>query len=105
MDESQLLSRRSQDILEKASVFVLTSNTEGCPNALIEAMAGDGIATNVHYKPLPMLTAYQNMGFDIKDYPNALAQFENEITLPLYSTLTEDDVRWVCERLLAHLNG
>lgn len=74
-------------------------------DALIEAMAGDGIATNVHYKPLPMLTAYQNMGFDIKDYPNALAQFENEITLPLYSTLTEDDVRWVCERLLAHLNG
>ena len=45
------------------------------------------------------------MGFDIKDYPNARAQFENEITLPLYSTLTEDDVRWVCERLLAHLNG
>ena len=72
-------------------------------NAIIEAMAEDGIATNVHYKPLPMLTAYKNMGFDIKDYPNALAQFENEITLPLYSTLTEDDVRLVCERLLAHL--
>lgn len=74
-------------------------------NAIIEAMAADGIATNVHYKPLPLLTAYKNMGFDIKDYPNARAQFENEITLPLYSTLTEDDVRWVCERLLAHLNG
>ncbi len=74
-------------------------------DALIEAMAADGIATNVHYKPLPMLTAYKNLGFDIKDYPNALAQFENEITLPLYSLLTEDDVRYVCERLLAHLNG
>ena len=74
-------------------------------NELIEALAEEGIATNVHYKPLPLLSAYKNLGFDIKDYPNALAQFENEITLPLYSTLTEDDVRLVCQRLLAHLNG
>jgi dTDP-4-amino-4,6-dideoxygalactose transaminase len=74
-------------------------------NALIEALAGEGIATNVHYKPLPLLTAYKNMGFDGKDYPNAVAQFENEITLPLYSTLTEEDVRLVCQRLLAHLKG
>lgn len=74
-------------------------------NEIIEKMAEDGIATNVHYKPLPLLTAYKNLGFDIKDYPNALAQFENEITLPLYSALTEEDVRRVCERLLVHLNG
>jgi len=74
-------------------------------NAVIEAMAADGIATNVHYKPLPLLTAYKNMGFDINNFPNARAQFENEITLPLYSTLTEDDVHLVSERLLAHLRG
>lgn len=74
-------------------------------NDLIEALAQEGIATNVHYKPLPMLTAYKNMGFDSKDYPNACAQFENEITLPLHSTLTEEDVRLICQRLLVHLNG
>lgn len=92
-----------------SSCHLYLARLEGCAmerrNAIIEAMAEDGIATNVHYKPLPMLTAYKNMGFDIKDYPNALAQFANEITLPLYSTLTEDDVRLVCEKLLAHLKG
>ena len=61
------------------------------------------MATNVHYKPLPLLTAYKNLGFDIKDYPNAYAQFANEITLPLYSTLTTDAVERVCETLKAHL--
>jgi len=81
----------------------LQGRTKEERNAVIEAMAADGIATNVHYKPLPLLTAYKDLGFDIKDYPNALAQYENEITLPLYSTLTEDDVRWICERLLVHL--
>ena len=62
-------------------------------------LAEQGVATNVHYKPLPMLTAYKDLGFDSKDYPNACAQFENEITLPLYSTLTEEDVRYVCKTL------
>lgn len=83
----------------------LAGRTAEQRNAVIRAMAADGIATNVHFKPLPLLTAYKNMGFDIKDYPNALAQYENEITLPLYSTLTEDAVRLVCESLLAHLKG
>lgn len=72
-------------------------------NALIEAMAQDGIATNVHYKPLPLLTAYKNLGFDMKDYPNAYAQYANEITLPLYSTMTEEDVDIVCSALKRHL--
>lgn len=72
-------------------------------NALIDALMQEGIATNVHYKPLPMLSAYRNMGFSIADYPNALAQFNGEITLPLYSTLSEEAVRLVCEHLLAHL--
>lgn len=68
-------------------------------NEIIEAMAREGVASNVHYKPLPMLTAYKNMGFNIKDYPNAYAQYANEITLPLYSTLMEEDVERVCESL------
>lgn len=81
----------------------LTGRTMEERNAVIEAMAGEGVATNVHYKPLPMLTAYQNMGFDIKDYPNAYAQFANEITLPLYSTLTTEAVERVCATLKACL--
>ena len=81
----------------------LTGRTMEERNAVIEAMAQEGVATNVHYKPLPLLTAYQNMGFDIKDYPNAYAQFANEITLPLYSTLTADAVERVCATLKACL--
>lgn len=73
--------------------------SEGERNEIIEAMAREGVASNVHYKPLPMLTAYKNIGFNIKDYPNAYAQYANEITLPLYSTLTEEDVERVCESL------
>lgn len=66
-------------------------------NAVITKMAEAGIATNVHYKPLPLLTAYKNLGFDIKDYPNAYAMFENEITLPLHTKLTDEDVEYVIE--------
>ena len=64
-------------------------------NQLIERMAEDGVATNVHYKPLPLLSAYRNLGFDIADFPNARAQFENEITLPLHTLLSDDDVDYV----------
>lgn len=64
-------------------------------NAIIIKMAERGIACNVHYKPLPMHTAYKNLGFDIKNYPNAYAQFANEITLPLHTCLTDDDVQYV----------
>ena len=65
---------------------------------IIVKMAEAGIATNVHYKPLPMMTAYKNLGFDIKDYPNAYKQFENEITLPLHTKLTDVEVEYVIER-------
>lgn len=66
-------------------------------NRIIEEMSEMGVATNVHYKPLPMMTAYKNLGFDIKDYPNAYNYFENEITLPLYTKLTDEDVDYVCK--------
>lgn len=64
-------------------------------NAVITKMAERGIACNVHYKPLPMMTAYKNLGFDIVDYPNAYAQYENEVTLPLHTRLSDEDVEYV----------
>lgn len=64
---------------------------------IIVKMAEEGVACNVHYKPLPMMTAYKNVGFNIKDYPNAYAHFENEITLPLHTCLKDEDVEYVIE--------
>ena len=64
-------------------------------NELIAKMAERGVACNVHYKPLPMMTAYKNLGFDIADYPNALAMYENEISLPLHTCLADEDVDYV----------
>lgn len=69
-------------------------------NAIIEKMAERGIATNVHYKPLPMMTAYKAMGFDIKDYPNAYAAFQNEVTLPLNTKMTDEDLEYVIENFI-----
>lgn len=68
-------------------------------NELIERMAQRGVATNVHYKPLPLLTAYSDLGFDIKDYPNAYAMYTNEITLPLHTLLTDEEINYVIEVL------
>lgn len=73
----------------------LRGKSQAFRNALIERMADDGVATNVHYKPLPLLTAYRDLGFDIADFPNALAQFENEVTLPLHTLLSDDDIDYV----------
>ncbi len=66
-------------------------------NVIITEMAERGIACNVHYKPLPMMTAYKNLGWDIADFPNAHSFFKNEITLPLHTKLSDDDVKIVCE--------
>ena len=67
-------------------------------NEIIIKMAEQGIACNVHYKPLPMHTAYKKLGFDIKDYPNAYAHFANEITLPLHTCLSDEDVEYVIDK-------
>ena len=72
--------------------------TPGQRNEIIIKMAEQGVACNVHYKPLPMHTAYKKLGFDIKDYPNAYAHFVNEITLPLHTCLTDKDVAYVIEK-------
>lgn len=65
---------------------------------IIVKMAEAGVACNVHYKPLPMMTAYKNLGFDIVNYPNAYKRFENEITLPLHTKLTDEEVKYVIEQ-------
>lgn len=70
-------------------------------NAIIVKMAEKGVATNVHYKPLPMHTAYKNLGFDIKDYPKAYEKYRNEITLPLHTLLTDEEVEYVINAFIS----
>lgn len=69
-------------------------------NEIIAKMAEREVACNVHYKPLPLLTAYKNLGFNIKDYPNAYKNYENEITLPLYTSLTDEQIEYVIQSCL-----
>lgn len=73
----------------------MPGKSEAFRNRVIELMADDGVAANVHYKPLPLFTAYRNLGFDIADFPNALAQYQCEITLPLHTLLSDEDVDYV----------
>lgn len=75
----------------------LTGKNKTLRNEFITKMAENGVACNVHYKPLPLLTAYKNLGFSISDYPNALSQYENEVTLPLNTRMTADDICYVIE--------
>ncbi len=77
----------------------LNGKDEKYRNNAISLMAEQGIACNVHYKPLPMMTAYRNLGFNIKDYPNAFSQYCNELTLPLHTLLSDTDVQYVASNL------
>lgn len=72
---------------------------------IITKLAERGVNTNVHYKPLPMMTAYKNMGWDIKDFPNAYAYYENLITLPLHTKLSDEDVEYVCQNFIEVVNN
>lgn len=74
-------------------------------NGVIIKMAEEGIATNVHYKPLPLLTAYKNLGFNIENYPNAFDMYKNEITLPLNTLISLEDVEYVVENLKECINN
>jgi dTDP-4-amino-4,6-dideoxygalactose transaminase len=82
----------------------LTGRNSEERNGIINQMAERGIATNVHYKPLPMMTAYKRLGFDIKDFPNAYHYFENEITLPLYTKLTDEQVEFILQNFKEVIN-
>lgn len=73
-------------------------------NSFIEFMAQRGIATNVHYKPLPLHSAYRKMGFSIEDFPNALRMYENEVSLPLHTLLTNEEVHYVVESVKAGID-
>lgn len=77
----------------------LTGKDEGFRNELIAKMGDKGVSTNVHYKPLPMHTAYKNLGFDIKNYPNAFNLYKNEITLPLHTLLSNEEIEYVIQTL------
>lgn len=79
----------------------LTGRDSSFRNKLITGMAQEGVATNVHYKPLPLLTAYRNLGFKIDNYPNAYNQFANEITLPLHTCLSDEQVKYVIDTFKA----
>ncbi len=82
-------------------LFRLLGRSEAFRNRVIEKMAEKGVATNVHFKPLPMHTAYKNLGFSISDFPNAYNMYQNEITLPTYTTITDDEIRYVADSLKA----
>ncbi len=89
----------SDDYSSSGHLYVMKLNgfNEQQRNNFITEMAESGISVNVHYKPLPLHTGYKALGFDIKNYPNAYKQFENEVTLPLNTCLTDDDVSYIIE--------
>ena len=102
-----VLNHRDADHCSSHHLYIvrLLGKTREETNKVIEKMAERGIATNVHYKPLPMMTAYKALGFDIKDYPNAYHLFENEITLPLHTKLTDEDVEYVITNFVEIVKG
>ena len=97
----EILVHESPAYISSKHLFLvrLTGKTEQQRNQIITKMAQAGITTNVHYKPLPMHTAYKNLGFRIEDYPNAYQMYHNEITLPLHTLLTDQDAHFVASTL------
>ena len=93
----QLLRHYTDDYQSSGHLYLvrLLGRDSEVRNEVIRKMAERGIATNVHYKPLPMMTAYNRLGLDIKDFPNAYNQFHNEITLPLHTRLTDEEVEYI----------
>ena len=77
----------------------LNGKDEAFRSDVITKMAEKGVSSNVHYKPLPMHSAYKNLGFKMEDYPNAFDMYKNEITLPLHTLLTDEDIEYVVGRL------
>ncbi len=94
---ADFISHRGENFRSSGHLYLmrLPAFTEERRNAFITAMAEEGISTNVHYKPLPMHTAYKNLGFDISDYPNAYNLYKNEVTLPLHTGLTDEQIDYI----------
>lgn len=106
-DEIHILKHYDDNFSSSGHLYLvrLIGKDEEFRNSAIKKMAERNIATNVHYKPLPMLTAYKNLGFDIKDYPNAYDMYKNEITLPLHTLLTDEQVEYIAKSLKAIIMG
>ena len=102
-----LMQHYGEDFESSGHLYLvrLVGRTRGDVNCVIERMAERGIACNVHYKPLPMMTAYKKLGFDIANYPNAFALFENEVTLPLNTKMSNEDVEYVIENFIEVVKG
>ena len=100
LDKENIEIIKHQTDEKESSRHLLLTRVKGISeeerNEIIFKLAELGISSNVHYKPLPMHTAYKNLGFNIKDYPNAYNQYKNEITLPLHTLLTNEDVEYIC---------
>ncbi len=101
-EKAEVMQHYGDDFASSGHLMLvrLTGKGEQERNELITAMAERGIATNVHYKPLPLHTAYKNLGFSIEDYPNAYEMYHNEITLPLHTCLTDEQVRYVTDNFI-----
>ncbi|MBR4575116.1 MAG: DegT/DnrJ/EryC1/StrS family aminotransferase [Lachnospiraceae bacterium] len=101
------LEHRTEDRTGSGHLYItrVPGITEEVRNKIIIEMAEAGVTCNVHYKPLPMMTAYKNLGFDIADYPNAYDKYVNEITLPLYSTLSDSEVAKTIDKFTEICNG
>lgn len=103
----EVLCHYGKDFASSGHLYLvrLTGKDEAYRNNLIISLANEGVSTNVHYKPLPLHTAYKNLGFCIEDYPNALAMYQNEITLPLHSCLTDEEADYVTETFCKCINA
>ena len=108
LENSEVNIYQDNNKLENSTVHLyisrLKNKDENFRNKIIQKLAEFGIATNVHYKPLPMLTAYKKMGFDINNFPNAFDMYKNEITLPLHTLMQPEDIELVCENLKKIIN-
>lgn len=95
----QLLKHYGENYASSGHLYLVRLLGKGIEerNEIICKMAERGIACNVHYKPLPMMTAYKNLEFDIADYPNAYNQYKNEVTLPLHTLLTDDEIEYIID--------
>lgn len=106
-DKIELISHKNDNGV--SSKHLLLTRVKGIDeekrNEIITKLAEVGVSSNVHYKPLPMHTAYKKLGFNIKDFPNAYNMYKNEITLPLHTKLTNEDVEYICEEYNKVLEG
>ncbi len=93
----QILKHHGNSFHSSMHLYIvrLLGKDEPYRNNFIKVLANEGVPTNVHYKPLPMFTAYKNLGFNIKDFPNAFNMYKNEITLPLHTLLSDEDVKYI----------